>query len=152
MADLVTGKDHGRKTKTKTAWQRQALEETRRKSRHVNLSMNDKARGRECGQKRGKERRRESSKDFICSKNLGQKENLSFINTWPRRRWNGSVDAVQPLRREMVSLPTTLNQLDGYTIASLGRPVQTPCSNNELGFPILYLKKKNLPPPLPTLP
>lgn len=47
----------------------------------VNLSMNDKARGRECGQKRGKERRRESSKDFICSKNLGQKENLSFINT-----------------------------------------------------------------------
>ena len=81
MADLVTGKDHGRKTKTKTAWQRPALEETRRKSRHVNLSMNDKARGRECGQKRGKERRRESSKDFICSKNLGQKENLSFINT-----------------------------------------------------------------------
>lgn len=48
------------------------------------------------------------------------------------------MDAVQPLRREMVSLPTTLNQLDGYTIASLGRPVQTPCSNNELGFPILY--------------
>lgn len=58
-----------------------ALEETRRKSRHVNLSMNDKARGRECEQKRGKERRRESSKDFVCSKNLGQKENLSFINT-----------------------------------------------------------------------
>ena len=48
------------------------------------------------------------------------------------------MDAVQPLRRDMVSLPTTLNQLDGYTIASLGCPVQTPCSNNELGFPILY--------------
>ena len=98
--------------------------------------MNDKARRRERKQKRGKERR-ESSKDFICSKNLGQKENLSFINSWPRRRWNG-VDAMQPLRRDMVSLPTTLIQPDGYVIASLGCPVQTPCSNNELGFPILY--------------
>lgn len=76
MADLVIGKDHGRKKKQK---QRRGLEETQRKSRHVNVSMNDKAR-REREQKRGKERR-ESSKDFICSKNLGQKENLSFINS-----------------------------------------------------------------------
>lgn len=60
--------------------QRRGLEETQRKSRHVNVSMNDKARGTEREQKRGKERR-ESSKDFICSKNLGQKENLSFINS-----------------------------------------------------------------------
>lgn len=81
MADLVIGKDHAGKTKTKRACQRQALEETQRKSRHVNVSMNDKARGRECEQKRGKERKRESSKDFICSKNPGQKENLSFINS-----------------------------------------------------------------------
>ena len=76
MADLVIGKDHGRKKKQK---QRRGLEETQRKSRHVNVSMNDKAR-REREQKRGKERR-DSSKDFICSKNLGQKENLSFINS-----------------------------------------------------------------------
>jgi len=46
-----------------------------------------------------------------------------------------NVDILEPLRRDM-SLPTTLNQLDGYIIASLGCPVQTPCINIELGFPI----------------
>ena len=83
MADLVIGKDHGRKTKTKRACQRQALEETQRKSRHVNVSMNDKARGRECEQKRGKERKRESSKDFICSKNPGRKKTFPLLTVDP---------------------------------------------------------------------
>ena len=38
------------------------------RARHVKISMNEKARGRECEQKRGEERRRDSSEDFICSK------------------------------------------------------------------------------------
>lgn len=92
--------------------------------------MNKKVTGKK--EKRSEER--ESSR-FNLQQNLGQKENLPLSTVDPEDYgmvmwtfWN--------LSGGTMSLPTTLNQLDGYVIASLGCPVQTPCITIELSFPI----------------
>lgn len=92
--------------------------------------MNKKVTEKE--EKRSEER--ESSR-FNLQQNLGQKENLPLSTVDPEDYgmvmwtfWN--------LSGGTMSLPTTLNQLDGYVIASLGCPVQTPCITIELSFPI----------------
>lgn len=96
--------------------------------------MNEKARrGRERAEKMLRKEKRILEKCNL-QQNLGQKKTC-LHQQLTQKTMECNADILEPLRRD-TSLPPTLKQLNGYIIASLGCPVQTPCINIELGAPI----------------
>lgn len=106
------------------------------KKRDVKMFMNEKARDRErmqCTHTRKWWREKRILKRFGTQQNLGQKKNTCPLNTSdPENDGSGRVEAP----RDPSANPLT--QHDGYVIVSLGCPVQTPCVNIKLDFPMDY--------------
>lgn len=104
--------------------------------RDVKMFMNEKARDRENAvhtHKKMVEREENPQKIQYAAKTRPKKKNTCPLNTSdPENNGSGRVEAP----RDPSANPLT--QRDGYVIVSLGCPVQTPCVNIKLDFPMDY--------------